>query len=115
MKIILLCALVLLEREKRHGILNSNNNFMNCSTDFHYMYCFTKNPLNLNCMSNYLGYHSVTGLKLIDEDDSEKEDDIRWLRRSPVIPIISPIPIRLRTGMTLVKDSNEVVSLIYVK
>jgi hypothetical protein len=51
------------------------------------------------------------GLKLIEEEDSEKEEETRWMRRSsPVIPIISPIPIRLRPGMQIAKEMSEVVS-----
>lgn len=51
------------------------------------------------------------GLKLIEEEDSEKEEDTRWLKRaSPIVPIISPIPIRPRPGMQIVKEMTEVVS-----
>ncbi|PNF41242.1 hypothetical protein B7P43_G01489 [Cryptotermes secundus] len=50
------------------------------------------------------------GLKLIEEEDSDKEEEAaRCLKRSsPVIPIISPIPIRLRPGMQILKETNEV-------
>lgn len=49
------------------------------------------------------------GLKLIEEEDAEKEEDARWLRRaSPIVPIISPIPIRPRPGMQIVKEMSEV-------
>jgi hypothetical protein len=51
------------------------------------------------------------GLKLIEEEDAEREEDARWLKRaSPIIPIISPIPIRPRPGMQIVKELTEVVS-----
>jgi len=51
------------------------------------------------------------GLKLIEEEEAEKEEDVRWLKRaSPVVPIISPIPIRPRPGMQIVKEMTEVVS-----
>jgi histone-lysine N-methyltransferase MLL3 len=54
-----------------------------------------------------------SGLKLIEEEDSEKEEEARCLKRSsPIIPIISPIPIRLRPGMQILKETNEVVSEI---
>jgi hypothetical protein len=53
------------------------------------------------------------GLKLIEEEDSEKEDEARCLKcPSPIIPIISPIPIRLRPSLQAVKDTSEVVSEI---
>jgi len=49
------------------------------------------------------------GLKLIEEEDAEKEEDARWLKRaSPIVPIISPIPIRPRPGMQIVKELAEV-------
>ena len=51
------------------------------------------------------------GLKLIEEEDAEKEEDTRWMKRaSPIVPIISPIPIRPRPGMQIVKEMTEVVS-----
>ncbi|XP_021938191.1 uncharacterized protein LOC110838870 isoform X2 [Zootermopsis nevadensis] len=49
------------------------------------------------------------GLKLIEEEDSEKEEETRWMKRSsPIIPIISPIPIRLRPGMQMAKEISDV-------
>jgi histone-lysine N-methyltransferase MLL3 len=40
--------------------------------------------------------HRFPGLKLIEEESDEETD---WLRRiSPVIPIVSPVPIRLKPG-----------------
>lgn len=40
--------------------------------------------------------HRFPGLRLIDEESDEESD---WLKRvSPVIPIISPIPIRVKPG-----------------
>jgi hypothetical protein len=51
------------------------------------------------------------GLKLIEEEDGEKEEDSRWLKRaSPIVPIITPIPIRPRPCMQIVKELTEVVS-----
>jgi hypothetical protein len=59
----------------------------------------------------FVNVHS--GLKLIEEEDSEKEEEARCLKcSSPIIPIISPIPIRLRPGMQIVKETNEMVSEI---
>jgi histone-lysine N-methyltransferase MLL3 len=57
------------------------------------------------------------GLKLIEEEDSEKEEETRWMKRSsPIIPIVSPIPIRLRPGMQIAKEMSEVVrENIYLK
>lgn len=47
--------------------------------------------------------HKFPGLRLIDEESDEETD---WLKRvSPVIPIVSPIPIRLKPGY--LKDSAK--------
>jgi hypothetical protein len=62
-------------------------------------------------MYRVLFFSVELGLKLIEEEDAEKEEDARWLKRaSPIVPIISPIPIRLRPGMQIVKELTEVVS-----
>jgi hypothetical protein len=54
-----------------------------------------------------------SGLKLIEEEESEREEEARCLKcSSPVVPIISPIPIRLRPGLQTVKDTSEFVSEI---
>ncbi|XP_024945171.1 histone-lysine N-methyltransferase 2C isoform X3 [Cephus cinctus] len=47
--------------------------------------------------------HRFPGLRLIEEDSDEESD---WLKRvSPVIPLVSPIPIRLRPGHA--KDTSK--------
>lgn len=47
--------------------------------------------------------HRFPGLRLIEEESDEESD---WLKRvSPVIPLVSPIPIRLKPGPA--KDSAK--------
>lgn len=47
--------------------------------------------------------HRFPGLRLIEEESDEESD---WLKRvSPVIPLISPIPIRLKP--TYIKDTSK--------
>ena len=55
--------------------------------------------------------HRYPGLKLIDDESDEESD---WLKRiSPVIPIVSPIPIRLKPGhfKDLAKQDKENVGI----
>lgn len=48
--------------------------------------------------------HRFPGLRLIDEESDEEAD---WLKRvSPVIPLISPIPIRLKPS-NYMKDTAK--------
>lgn len=48
------------------------------------------------------------GLRLIQEDDEECANDVQLNKRmSPQIPIIAPIPIRLKKGMSLTTDKNS--------
>lgn len=48
------------------------------------------------------------GLRLIQEDDEESTNDSQMNKRmSPQIPIITPIPIRLKKGMSLTTDKNS--------
>ncbi|XP_031333016.1 histone-lysine N-methyltransferase 2C-like isoform X3 [Photinus pyralis] len=54
-------------------------------------------------------YAKFLGLKLIDEDEDD-EDDTRTsakMRSSPIIPIIAPIPIRLKPIGPYLKDYTE--------
>lgn len=47
--------------------------------------------------------HRFPGLRLIEEESDEESD---WLKRvSPVIPLISPIPIRLKPAY--IKDMSK--------
>ncbi|CAH0559006.1 unnamed protein product [Brassicogethes aeneus] len=46
------------------------------------------------------------GLKLISDDESE-DDDVQKDRMSPVVPIIAPIPIRLKPTGGYLQDFNE--------
>lgn len=52
--------------------------------------------------------HRFPGLRLIEEESDEESD---WLKRvSPVIPLISPIPIRLKptyVGKDIAKQDKE--------
>lgn len=52
--------------------------------------------------------HRFPGLRLIEEESDEESD---WLKRvSPVIPLISPIPIRLKPtyiGKDIAKQDKE--------
>lgn len=51
--------------------------------------------------------HRFPGLKLIDDESDEESE---WLKRvSPVIPLISPIPIRPKPGYTkdITKQDKE--------
>lgn len=48
------------------------------------------------------------GLRLIQEDDEETTNDPQMNNRmSPQIPIITPIPIRLKKGISLTTDKNS--------
>lgn len=47
------------------------------------------------------------GLRLIQEDDEEMSDPQTIKRMSPPIPIIAPVPIRLKKGMSLTTDKNS--------
>lgn len=48
--------------------------------------------------------HRFPGLRLIED---ESDDDSEWLKRvSPVIPLVSPIPIRLKPGH-VIKDLTK--------
>ncbi|EAA05242.4 AGAP011192-PA [Anopheles gambiae str. PEST] len=48
---------------------------------------------------------SFPGLRLIKEEPAEDEQTAVYRQMSPVIPILAPIPIRLRKGFTLSADS----------
>lgn len=50
------------------------------------------------------------GLRLISEDEDEEEVTAK-MRLSPVVPLIAPIPIRLKSSGPYLKDSAEIVSL----
>ena len=52
--------------------------------------------------------HKFLGLKLINEDDDEEDDDMSKMRLSPVVPIVAPIPIRLKPTGPYLKDYTEV-------
>ncbi|KAL1392800.1 hypothetical protein pipiens_020211, partial [Culex pipiens pipiens] len=41
------------------------------------------------------------GLRVIKEEDSEDEQTMVYKRMSPIIPIVAPIPIRLKKGISL--------------
>ncbi|XP_063909689.1 histone-lysine N-methyltransferase 2C-like isoform X2 [Zophobas morio] len=51
--------------------------------------------------------HKFLGLKLINEDDDEEDDDMSKMRLSPVVPIVAPIPIRLKPTGPYLKDYTE--------
>ncbi|XP_044258429.1 histone-lysine N-methyltransferase 2C-like isoform X2 [Tribolium madens] len=51
--------------------------------------------------------HKFLGLKLINEDEDEEEEDMSKMRLSPVVPIIAPIPIRLKPTGPYLKDYTE--------
>ncbi|RZC33964.1 histone-lysine N-methyltransferase 2C-like [Asbolus verrucosus] len=51
--------------------------------------------------------HKFLGLKLINEDDDEEDDDVSKMRLSPVVPIVAPIPIRLKPTGPYLKDYTE--------
>lgn len=60
-------------------------------------------------------HHKFLGLKLIDDDDDDdEEEDIAKMRMSPVVPIIAPIPIRLKPVGQFLKDYTD-VSYDFVK
>lgn len=44
------------------------------------------------------------GLRVIKEEDSEDEQTTVYKRMSPIIPIVAPIPIRLKKGISLSAD-----------
>ncbi|XP_038110096.1 histone-lysine N-methyltransferase 2C isoform X3 [Culex quinquefasciatus] len=44
------------------------------------------------------------GLRVIKEEDSEDEQTMVYKRMSPIIPIVAPIPIRLKKGISLSAD-----------
>lgn len=44
------------------------------------------------------------GLRVIKEEDSEDEQTMVFKRMSPIIPIVAPIPIRLKKGISLSAD-----------
>lgn len=52
--------------------------------------------------------YQYPGLRLIQEDD-EEEDELKMInsRMSPSIPIITPVPIRLKSGLNLTLDNNN--------
>lgn len=50
------------------------------------------------------------GLRLISEDEDEEEVTAK-MRLSPVVPLIAPIPIRLKSSGPYLKDTAEIVSL----
>lgn len=52
---------------------------------------------------------SFPGLRLIKEEDSAAEDEdlMIYSRMSPQIPIVVPVPIRLKTGINLSIDSQK--------
>ncbi|KAF5271825.1 hypothetical protein FQR65_LT05056 [Abscondita terminalis] len=54
-------------------------------------------------------YAKFLGLKLIDEDEEEEEEekDVSKMRLSPIIPIIAPIPIRLKPIGPYLKDYTD--------
>ncbi|KAF5285410.1 hypothetical protein FQA39_LY16664 [Lamprigera yunnana] len=54
-------------------------------------------------------YTKFLGLKLIDEDENDNEDekDSIKMRASPIIPIIAPIPIRLKPIGAYLKDYTD--------
>lgn len=48
------------------------------------------------------------GLRLIQEDEDEIANDVRTNKRmSPQIPIVAPVPIRLKKGISLTTDKNS--------
>jgi histone-lysine N-methyltransferase MLL3 len=51
--------------------------------------------------------HKFLGLKLINEDDDDEDEDMSKMRLSPVVPIIAPIPIRLKPTGPYLKDYTE--------
>lgn len=55
------------------------------------------------------------GLRLISEDEDEEpeEDTVSKMRLSPVVPLIQPIPIRLKATGPYLKDYAEMVSDIF--
>lgn len=54
-------------------------------------------------------YNKFPGLKLIDEDEDDEEVCYN-MRKSPVVPIIAPIPIRLQPSGPYFKDYADMVS-----
>lgn len=53
------------------------------------------------------------GLRLIS-DDEEEEDDVVKQRASPVVPILKPIPIRLKASGPYLKDCADMVSFYFL-
>ena len=121
------CALSVLQKECRKvwgarytlgAHYRSENTLHSFMLQFSHIYstvsCWEIRQLSFIFVSQFVCrilFYVELGLRLIEEEDAEKEEDTRWLKRaSPIIPIISPIPIRPRPGMQIVKELTEVVS-----
>lgn len=55
-------------------------------------------------------YTKFLGLKLIDEDEDDEDEQPTKGRLSPIVPIIAPIPIRLKPVGPYLKDFTDQVS-----